>query len=171
MSHFDPVSGELVDDEPGAELEQPAPADADAAGDDTSDVDAEPADDGAADVDDSEQEAAPVHDDVEDFYRRAFGPLYALHDPSPGSMQSSRPAARWCPTWTEHEDVVARLTAIWFAWETAHEEGGAAPAAWIRDHADYTYRWCMDDNGPFRRCKDSHYVLQPFPVDAPPTPR
>lgn len=43
----------------------------------------------------------------------------------------------WCPQWWRHPEAVARLTALWQAWEQLRLEPGAAMSVWWRDHADH----------------------------------
>jgi hypothetical protein len=136
---------------------------------DLGDVAPPPRDDVAVDVTEDDQESH-AYETVEEFYSAVYAPLYSLFDPDPSAMASRENNVVWCPVWTEHQDVVARLTAVWFAWETANEEGGKAVSSWIRDHADYEFAWCMAETGPFRRCRSGHSPkLTIYPTETHPT--
>ncbi|CDR10523.1 DUF4913 domain-containing protein [Streptomyces iranensis] len=69
-------------------------------------------------------------------------------------ITSTRP---WCPRWTEHPESVARLHALWLAWQqfTDTEAGLAGPALWHRDHLDPTLLQLRAPDGPFSACTTS----------------
>lgn len=50
-------------------------------------------------------------------------------------VTSTRP---WCQQWTEHPEAVARLHALWLAWQQFTDTGAglAGPSLWHRDHLD-----------------------------------
>ncbi|WP_026328410.1 DUF4913 domain-containing protein [Streptomyces sulphureus] len=69
-------------------------------------------------------------------------------------ITSTRP---WCPQWTEHPEAVARLHALWLAWQqfTDAEAGLAGPSLWHRDHLDPTLMQLRAPDGPFSACTTS----------------
>ncbi|MGF1425483.1 DUF4913 domain-containing protein [Kitasatospora sp. LaBMicrA B282] len=69
-------------------------------------------------------------------------------------ISSTRP---WCARWYEHPEAVARLHALWLAWQqlTAAEAGHAGPATWHRDHLDHTLLQLRVPDGPFAACATS----------------
>lgn len=79
----------------------------------------------------------------------------------------------WCPEWFRHPEAVARLTALWHAWEQARSEAGRAMSQWWLDDADGHLAAITDrDNGPFRDCSvdQGHYGnFTPLPVTPAPT--
>ncbi|MGW1839628.1 DUF4913 domain-containing protein [Streptomyces sp. NPDC002067] len=61
----------------------------------------------------------------------------------------------WCPRWFEHPQAVARLHALWIAWQelTTPEAGGwTGPSVWHRDHLDPCIAMLRDPSGPFAAC-------------------
>lgn len=115
------------------------------------------------------EDAKPVHADVFDFYERTYALYYELHDTTPNAMQRERPIMSWCQQWWLHRSVVGRLTAAWYAWETAHADGGSAISAWILEHADRHFDRIMADDGPLRMCKGQHTdSLDVYPADPVP---
>ncbi len=104
---------------------------------------------------------------------RVLVPVYGRE---PGS------AAPWCPSWWEHSEAVARLHAVWLAWQelTTPETGGRlGPGTWHRDFLRPALDELRDSSGPFAACmvtpnKGQHRVLKPpllnecpFPPPAP----
>ncbi|WP_063728765.1 DUF4913 domain-containing protein [Streptomyces sp. RTd22] len=69
-------------------------------------------------------------------------------------ITSTRP---WCAQWTEHPEAVARLHALWLAWQqfTDTEAGLAGPSMWHRDHLDPTMLQLRASDGPFSACTTS----------------
>ena len=70
-----------------------------------------------------------------------------------------------CPQWWRHDEVVARLTELWTAWEgaKASSEPNAGSTWWLHD-ADPTLRVLLDaEHGPMYLCtRDSHVDTQPL---------
>ncbi|MGW2339495.1 DUF4913 domain-containing protein [Streptomyces sp. NPDC001661] len=69
-------------------------------------------------------------------------------------ISTSRP---WCRQWQEHPEAVARLHALWLAWQqlTDIEAGLAGPQTWHRDHLDPTLIQLRAPDGPFGACTTS----------------
>ncbi|MFI9332426.1 DUF4913 domain-containing protein [Kitasatospora sp. NPDC052868] len=67
---------------------------------------------------------------------------------------STRP---WCARWYEHQEAVARLHALWLAWQqlTDTEAGLTGPSTWHRDHLDHTLLQLRAPDGPFAACTTS----------------
>ncbi|PZT76816.1 MULTISPECIES: DUF4913 domain-containing protein [unclassified Streptomyces] len=84
-------------------------------------------------------------------------------------ISTTRP---WCAQWHEHPEAVARLHALWLAWQqlTDAEAGLSGPSTWHRDHLDQTLLHLRAPDGPFAACTTSparpgHRVLAtPAPV-------
>jgi hypothetical protein len=76
----------------------------------------------------------------------------------------------WCPRWWCHAEAIARLDALWRAWEHLRREPALGMSVWFRDHADPHLGVLMDADGPFRGCKPDGHVgrLEPLPVEDPP---
>ncbi|MEV4437899.1 DUF4913 domain-containing protein [Streptomyces sp. NPDC049577] len=81
-------------------------------------------------------------------------------------------SAPWCPRWFEHPQAVARLHALWLAWQelTTPEAGGyTGPSVWARDHLDPCMAQLRHPSGPFAACmthpeRPQHALLQQPPV-------
>jgi hypothetical protein len=60
---------------------------------------------------------------------------------------------RWCPTWWEHPEAVARLEALWMAHRAIEfsEDMGAVSDWWLH-HWDAHRVILFHDKGPFRNC-------------------
>ncbi|MFJ7946839.1 DUF4913 domain-containing protein [Streptomyces sp. NPDC096354] len=89
-------------------------------------------------------------------------------------ISTTRP---WCALWHEHPEAVARLHALWLAWQqfTDAEAGLPGPSTWHRDHLDQTLVHLRAPDGPFAACTTSptrpnHRVLAtPAPEQPGPT--
>ncbi|MCH0540236.1 DUF4913 domain-containing protein [Streptomyces sp. MUM 203J] len=77
-------------------------------------------------------------------------------------VSSSHP---WCPRWWEHLEAVARLHALWLAWQeyTDPSAGTSGPAVWHRDHLGPVLTELRSPAGPFAGCKQG----APRPKAAP----
>ncbi|MFE0187580.1 DUF4913 domain-containing protein [Streptomyces sp. NPDC059008] len=86
-------------------------------------------------------------------------------------ITTSRP---WCQQWHEHPEAVARLHALWLAWQqlTDIEAGPTGPSVWQRDHLDPALLQLRTPDGPFGACttspaRPSHRLLaSPEPAGA-----
>ncbi|MEU8913153.1 DUF4913 domain-containing protein [Streptomyces nigrescens] len=69
-------------------------------------------------------------------------------------ITTSRP---WCQQWHEHPEAVARLHALWLAWQqlTDIEAGPTGPSVWQRDHLDPALLQLRAPDGPFGACTTS----------------
>ena len=78
----------------------------------------------------------------------------------------------WCPRWWAHAEAVARLEALWRAWEHLRHEPALGASTWWRDHADPHMAALTDpDHGPWKHCspdKGHSDRLQPLPAEACP---
>jgi len=77
----------------------------------------------------------------------------------------------WCPEWWRHGEAVARLMALWEAWEFARLDGGPAMSTWWTVHCDGQMAVLMDaENGPFHLCRPDHHTGTPAPLQCDPAP-
>jgi hypothetical protein len=76
----------------------------------------------------------------------------------------------WCPEWWRHAEAIARLEALWRAWEYLRLDPATGMSVWFRDHADYHMAVLLSADGPFKGCKpDVHAERLPaLPLTAPP---
>ncbi|MCV2458240.1 DUF4913 domain-containing protein [Streptomyces sp. ICN988] len=85
---------------------------------------------------------------LSDWVNHLFLPVYGRE------ISTSRP---WCAHWHEHPEAVARLHALWLAWQqfTDTEAGLSGPSTWHRDHLDQTLAHLRASDGPFAACTTS----------------
>ena len=79
-------------------------------------------------------------------------------------------AVTWCPEWWRHAEAIARLDALWRAWEHLRLDAATGASVWFRDHADHHMAVLLSADGPFKGCKpDGHAERLPaFPLTDPP---
>lgn len=94
---------------------------------------------------------------LSDWVNYLFLPIYGRE------ISTTRP---WCEQWYEHPEAVARLHALWLAWQqlTDTEAGPTGPSTWHRDHLDQALVHLRAPDGPFAACttspsRPSHRVL------------
>ncbi|MDH6545543.1 DUF4913 domain-containing protein [Streptomyces sp. SPB4] len=89
----------------------------------------------------------------------------------PGYLAEPSSDARWCPLWFEHLVVVARLHALWLAWQELTDPatcGYTGPSTWHRDHLDPCIRELRASSGPYAGCtKGEHQVDHRMPGIVP----
>ncbi|MER7763058.1 DUF4913 domain-containing protein [Streptomyces sp. NPDC097619] len=89
----------------------------------------------------------------------------------PGYLAEASADARWCHQWTEHPIAIARLHALWLAWQELTDPttcGHAGPSTWHRDHYDPTIRELRASTGPFQGCtKSEHQITHRIPALVP----
>jgi hypothetical protein len=81
------------------------------------------------------------------------------------------PSVTWCPEWWRHAEAIARLEALWRAWEHLRLDPATGMSVWFRDHADHHMTVLLSSDGPFKGCKpkEGHDErLDPFPLEPPP---
>lgn len=75
---------------------------------------------------------------------------------------------RWCALWWEHPEAIARLEALWQAFEVLRDDPGTGPATWWQVYVDPTMAALADDQGPFAQCKSGreayHHAPEPLPI-------
>lgn len=75
----------------------------------------------------------------------------------------------WSPRWWKSDEAIARLEALWLAWEHLRLDNTTGPSVWWRDHADPHMSVLMSSAGPFAKETDvSASVLDPLPHEEPP---
>ncbi len=89
----------------------------------------------------------------------------------PGYLAEPSADNRWCPLWFEHPVAVARLHALWLAWQELTDPatcGYTGPSTWHRDHLDPCMRELRPSTGPFAGCtKGEHQVDHRMPGIVP----
>ncbi|MEU6824019.1 DUF4913 domain-containing protein [Streptomyces atriruber] len=77
----------------------------------------------------------------------------------------------WCPSWWTHGEAVARLTALWRAFEYLSGDPALGMSTWWLHHADPHLAVLLDPRGPFHACGSElgHQACVPLPTaPAPP---
>ncbi|MFF4456759.1 DUF4913 domain-containing protein [Streptomyces goshikiensis] len=89
----------------------------------------------------------------------------------PGYLAEPSADARWCPQWFEHPVAIARLHALWLAWQELTDPaacGYTGPSVWHRDHLDPCLRELRNSTGPFAGCtKGEHQIDHRLPGVVP----
>ncbi|GAA4312355.1 hypothetical protein BJY14_005735 [Actinomadura luteofluorescens] len=65
------------------------------------------------------------------------------------------PLRPWCSHWWEHPEALARLHALWIAWQGLTDApacGHTGPSVWHRDHLDPALARLRAPDGPFAEC-------------------
>lgn len=132
-------------------------------------------------------EAAAEEDDGEEEWQ--YPPFILLLDPPeyddelraliewvegvlvPGYLAEPSADARWCHLWWEHPVAIARLHAVWLAWQELTDPascGYTGPSVWHRDHMDPALRELRASTGPFGGCtKGEHQIEHRMPSLVP----
>lgn len=76
----------------------------------------------------------------------------------------------WCAQWWEHPEAVARLGALWAAWEVAEAEGGAGPSFWWTGHFEPHWHVLTSTFGPFNACNPNKHEPAVPPLPTVPAP-
>lgn len=111
---------------------------------------------------DDEPAPKPLFDDLEPWVTEYFAPIIA---------RRLNKAVTWCPEWWRHAEVIARLRALWEAWEAARLEGGAEMSAWWYVQVDAHLAVIMDGNsGPLSLCSPEEHKGLVAPLMTRPAP-
>ncbi|MFI5689924.1 DUF4913 domain-containing protein [Streptomyces sp. NPDC051636] len=85
----------------------------------------------------------------------------------PGYLAEPSSDARWCHLWWQHPVAIARLHALWLAWQEMTDPvscGYTGPSVWQRDHLDPCMRELRASTGPFAGCtKGEHQIAHRLP--------
>ncbi|MFF3256463.1 DUF4913 domain-containing protein [Actinacidiphila glaucinigra] len=89
----------------------------------------------------------------------------------PGYLEEPSADAHWCHLWVEHPVAIARLHALWLAWQELTDPavcGYTGPSVWHRDHLDPCIRELRASTGPFQGCtKGEHRIVHRTPGMVP----
>lgn len=75
---------------------------------------------------------------------------------------------RWSARWWEHPEALARIDALWRAWEHLRLDGATGSSAWWIEHADHHMPILMSPEGPFAKSEDKNSPGEPLPYAPPP---
>lgn len=90
------------------------------------------------------------------FFRGTLGPSY-VREVNNGSEFV------WCPQWYKHPEALARVEAMWRAWEHLRLDGALGSSTWWINHADPHMSMLMAPNGPFKKCVYEGHVARTKP--------
>ncbi|NDU76252.1 DUF4913 domain-containing protein, partial [Actinomadura sp. DSM 109109] len=112
--------------------------------------------------------AAPVDDErplVPPFLLYLDGPEHTLELETlatwvngllvPVYVNQVSPLRPWCSRWWEHPEAIARLHALWLAWQSLTDApscGHTGPGDWHRDHLNPALARLRAPDGPFAAC-------------------
>lgn len=83
----------------------------------------------------------------------------------------AKTGVHWCPQWWQHAEAIARLEAIWRAWESLRLDPAQGPSNWWLGHADPHMRVLLGDDGPFVYCRNGEHASERYsdlPVEPAP---
>ncbi len=126
-----------------------------------------PVADGADDEDDEDDEDAPFYEFVSEFVEDFLAPTIER------KLVGSGRGLTWCPQWWVHPEAIARLMAMWEAWETLRGDGGTAMSSWWSAHCDHHLGVLMNgESGPLNLCTPTEHGgftgglrVEPAPAD------
>jgi hypothetical protein len=81
--------------------------------------------------------------------------------------EEGRADRRWAAEWFRSDEAVARLDALWRAWEFLRLDARTGMSVWFRDHADHHMAVLMSPGGPWGTSKDIATSLDPLPYAKP----
>lgn len=124
-------------------------------------------------ADDEDDEDAPFYEFVSEFVEDFLAPTIER------KLVGSGRGLTWCPQWWVHPEAIARLMAMWEAWETLRGDGGTAMSSWWSAHCDHHLGVLMNgESGPLNLCTPTEHGgftgglrVEPAPAgmwDAPP---
>jgi hypothetical protein len=85
-----------------------------------------------------------------EFLDQVLFPLYRR------KVGGGRDDVRWCEQWWKHAEAIARLDALWRAWEHLRLDPATGISVWFRDHADPHMAILLSEHGPFANCQLAH---------------
>jgi hypothetical protein len=114
---------------------------------------------------DGEEAPEPYFPNLMTFVKDYLSPMYRR------ALAGS--ATTWCPEWWKHSEAIARLEALWRAWEFLRLDPHTGMSVWFRDHADHHMGVLLSADGPFKGCKPAEHGerLKPLPLMPPPDDR
>ena len=75
---------------------------------------------------------------------------------------------RWAANWWHYPEALARIDALWRAWEHLRLDGATGSSTWWIEHADHHMPILLSTEGPFAKSEDTNKPGEPLPYTAPP---
>lgn len=111
----------------------------------------------------AEDEPTLYYGSTDEFYREYFRFMYR--------RRINGKSRKWAARWWEYDEAIARLEAIWRAWEFLRKDAGTGSSVWWLNHADTHMAVLMDPDGPFADVEDKEENQnrkgEPLPYIAP----
>ena len=128
------------------------------------DIDAFRDDDGDDDGENATAEKEPTlfYGSADEFVRERLRYMYARRV-GPGNA-----SFRWAARWWDYPEALARVDALWRAWEHLRLDGATGSSTWWIEHADHHMPILMSPEGPFAKSEDKNNAGDPLPYDPPP---
>jgi hypothetical protein len=82
--------------------------------------------------------------------------------------RSGRAEFRWRAAWWKSEEAIARIEALWRAWEAARQDPAAGMSDWWLNHCDRQMMILLSPIGPFALSEDANRPGEPLPYMDPP---
>ncbi len=111
--------------------------------------------------DEQETEPETFYGNVDEFVREFLVVTYRREISRQGTY-------KWDARWWMHPEAVARLDALWRAWEHLRNDPATGMSVWWRDHADHHMGVLMSPDGPFRKTTGTIDLGEPLPYEPPP---
>jgi hypothetical protein len=110
---------------------------------------------------DEDEPPEPYFPDLMTFVTSYLTPMYRRSVSGSGTT--------WCPEWWNHAEGIARLEALWRAWEFLRLDPHTGMSVWFRDHADHHMSVLLNADGPFKGCKPAAHAerLEQLPTRPP----
>jgi hypothetical protein len=99
---------------------------------------------------------------ADDFVRLRLIYMYAR------KVGSGHAPYRWAADWWNYPEALARIDAMWRAWEHLRLDGATGSSRWWIEHADHHMPILLSVDGPFARSKDTNEPGDPLPYTPPP---
>jgi hypothetical protein len=118
----------------------------------------------AADVDgeqDGEEDPELVYGSADEFLREYLIPLFHRRVSGKGDY-------RWAAEWWHSAEAIARIEALWRAWEFLRLSPATGMSVWLKDHADYHMGVLLSSDGAFALSDDTNQLGQPLPHQSAP---
>lgn len=108
-------------------------------------------------ITDEPAELTPFFSSAKEFFTQQLAPMYC--------RAIDGHTRTWCPQWWLHPEALARIDALWRAWENLRLDGAFGMTTFFRDHADHHLAILLDPEGPFKRCsiEAGHAVERALP--------
>lgn len=116
------------------------------------------------DHDDLEDEESPglFYGSADEFFREWLRHTYAR------KVGGGNAPYRWSARWWECAEAVARIEAMWRAWEHLRQDAATGASRWWAEHADHHMPILLSSDGPFAKSEDTNRHWEPLPYDSPP---